>query len=260
MLDSAGVQLRDTDGRLRYRGLGAQCPGLRSKKRHGQWWFALELSPGPHGRRRIVEGGFGSRTEAAAALAAVITRLQVREDLRCTVEEVLWRWLRVARVPLATTTADLVEGHIRSYLLPHLGTIPVQELRARDITQMFEAIEVRNKEIRCAQATLAAAREAQRQWRAQYGRGRGRPRRDAAASPVPEPLLPSFPDHPQLRLAGPATQQRIRQSLRSALTHAVKHGMIPEEMAALADVPHGRGRTALSPDVLTPAGWSVGAQ
>ncbi|WP_152645256.1 hypothetical protein [Kitasatospora griseola] len=178
------------------------------------------------------------------ALAAVITRLQVREDLRCTVEELLWRWLRIARVPLAATTAELVEGHIRSYLLPHLGTIPVRELRARDITLMFEAIEVRNEEIRRAQETLAAAQEAQRQWRAQYGPGRGRPRRDAVAPPVPEPLLPSFPDHPQLRIAGPAAQQRIRQSLRSALAHAVKRGMIPEEMAALADVPTGRGRTA----------------
>jgi hypothetical protein len=50
--------------------LGACCPGLRSP-RHGSWYFSADL-PSPAGqRRRVRRGGFGTRTAAMTALAAL---------------------------------------------------------------------------------------------------------------------------------------------------------------------------------------------
>jgi hypothetical protein len=50
------------------RQFGGRCPRLGGR-RHGSWYFRLDLPAGHGGRRRIRRGGYPSRAAAAAVLA-----------------------------------------------------------------------------------------------------------------------------------------------------------------------------------------------
>jgi hypothetical protein len=50
--------------------LGARCPGL-GWRRHGRWYFSVELLSGAGDRRRVRRGGFATRAAAVAALEAL---------------------------------------------------------------------------------------------------------------------------------------------------------------------------------------------
>lgn len=75
-------------------------------------------------------------------------------------------------------------AHIRLYYQPHIGAIPIERLRVTDVASVFEAIEELNEAITTARASGDPALRA-------AVRGR--------------------------RQVGPATQQRIRATLRSAI-------------------------------------------
>ena len=117
--------------------LGTRCPGL-SSRRHGTWYFSLEL-PSPSGdRRRVRRGGFASKSAAVAALAALSGAAPGSvQGLR--VGEWLERWL-ASRVSLRASTSRGYAAHVRGYLIPYLGGIPLAELSAADVQGMFTAI------------------------------------------------------------------------------------------------------------------------
>jgi hypothetical protein len=116
---------------------GHDAPGLWSTK-HGSWYFSAEL-PSPSGqRRRVRRGGFASRSAAVAALEA-LGGPAAGPVRGMTSGEWLQRWL-ASRVSLRASTSRGYAAHVRGYLVPYLGGIPLAELSPGDVQAMFTAI------------------------------------------------------------------------------------------------------------------------
>jgi site-specific recombinase XerD len=152
---------------------------------HGAWGYQLELPPTPHGRRRqLRRSGFPGRDDALAErdharglldLAGNDSRLRteiatllqdcppgsplpdrdsvarrihagVPATTAITVAEYLTMWLD-RRDGLAEHTMRSYADHIRLYLIPHLGQVPLQDLREHHVEAMFAALRARNTDI-----------------------------------------------------------------------------------------------------------------
>ena len=117
--------------------LGARCPGLRSPE-HGSWYFSADLPSAAGERRRVRRGGFATRVAAAAAMEALASPA-VSPEPGLTTGEWLSRWLE-SRVSLRASTSRSYAAHVRGYLVPYLGGIPLAALTAGDVQAMFTAI------------------------------------------------------------------------------------------------------------------------
>ena len=94
-------------------------------------------------RRRGSDGGCGGagsprRAAAVAALEALASPAAGPEPGLST-GEWLWRWLE-SRVSLRASTSRSYAAHMRGYLVPYLGGIPLAALTAGDVQAMFTAI------------------------------------------------------------------------------------------------------------------------
>lgn len=120
------------------RQLGNGCPRLLDPG-HGSWYFAVEVSRFPDGcaRHRVRRGGYPDRAAAVAALLEVRCP-DARSDASGTASTGGWlrTWLG-SRVSLAPLTAKAYGIHIRLYLEPALGRIPLRELRGEHVQEMF---------------------------------------------------------------------------------------------------------------------------
>src|SRR6266487_4381718 len=114
--------------------LGAACPRLTSA-RHGSWYFSVELPAAAGARRRVRRGGFRSRAAAVAALEALRDRPAGHEPGLLT-GAWLERWL-ASRVSLRASTRRSYAAHVRGYLIPYLGGIPLAQLTTADVQTMF---------------------------------------------------------------------------------------------------------------------------
>jgi Phage integrase, N-terminal SAM-like domain len=123
----------EATGRL----LGAGCPGLEAPE-HGSWYFSIDLPSAAGERRRVRRGGFTTRVAAVAALEVVACPAAGPEPGLST-GEWLSRWLE-SRVSLRESTARSYAAHIRGYLIPYLGVIPLTALTVGDVQAMFTAI------------------------------------------------------------------------------------------------------------------------
>jgi hypothetical protein len=123
----------EATGRL----LRARCPGLRSRE-HGSWYFSADLPSAAGERHRVRRGGFATRDAAAAALEAFASPTAGPEPGLST-GEWLSRWLE-SRVSLRASTSRGYAAHVRSYLVPYLGGIPLAALTAGDVQAMFTAV------------------------------------------------------------------------------------------------------------------------
>jgi len=116
--------------------LGARCPRLR-KPGHGSWYFSVEF-PRAGARRRLRRGGFGSKAAAQAALEAL--RAPVTGPAPgISTKAWLERWL-ASRMSLRASTWRGYAAHVRGYLNPYLGRIPLVALAPADVQAMFAAI------------------------------------------------------------------------------------------------------------------------
>jgi len=107
------------------------CPEL-GRRGHGSWYAALELPAGPDGhRRRLRRGGYPTR---AAARGVLQTWTSPSRPV-LTVGQWLTRWL-ATRAHLRASTLRAYESHVRLYLLPHLGGIPLADLQADDVAML----------------------------------------------------------------------------------------------------------------------------
>jgi integrase len=86
-------------------------------------------------RRRVRRGGFDTKAAAIAALQA-LTGLAPAAAQDLTTGEWLAQWLD-SRVSLRASTSRGYAGHLRIYLVPYLGAIPLGELSAADVQGMF---------------------------------------------------------------------------------------------------------------------------
>ncbi|MEV0269786.1 site-specific integrase [Hamadaea sp. NPDC050747] len=228
--------------------LGAKCPKLKRRggawsTDHGTYHYQLELPPAPGDVRRILRrGGFATATDAGNDLDQAKTLLELagndfdaREDvvyllLACrsgtplptaadlahnlqagvsvtggpTIADFLSEW--IIRHNVDDNTRRGYQTHITNYLIPHLGHIKVGDLKVRHIRKMFDALDERNSDIL-----------------------------DARASRHPE-IRASVRG---IRTLGPATFQRIRATLRAALTAAVSEELATFNAAQRFKLPQG---------------------
>jgi integrase len=136
LLDGDGQRAKDIHGRP------LPCPKLKSS-RHGTWYFAIDLPATPDGKRRKHRrGGFATEAAARIALDDLRRRLGVGQEVndRQTVGQWLESWFAGKR-NLRSTTARGYRAHLDSYLLPHLGTIPLEHLRAAHVAEMLRVVE-----------------------------------------------------------------------------------------------------------------------
>ena len=89
-------------------------------------------------RRRVRRGGFSARAAAVAALDALESPAADPAQGLSTGE---WfrRWL-ASRLSLRASTARSYAAHVRGYLVPYLGGIPLAALTPGDVQAMFTAI------------------------------------------------------------------------------------------------------------------------
>jgi len=154
-----------------------------------------------------------------------------------TVGQWLTQWL-VAKNGLSPSTRRIYESHLRNYLIPHLGHLRLDRLRAADVAAMFTAIAA---DAQAAQAANAARREAEAAAKAAWHR------RDMVTWRQFHDRLLSMPLY--RRPCGASTRLRIRATLRSALTAAQREQLATVNVARLVDC--GPVRTA-KPRVWTP--------
>jgi integrase len=86
----------------------------------------------------VRRGGFASRAAAVVALEA-LAGPAAGAARGMTAGEWLNQWL-ASRVSLRASTSRGYAAHIRAYLIPYLGGVPLAELSAGDVQSMFTAI------------------------------------------------------------------------------------------------------------------------
>ncbi|MCO5998457.1 N-terminal phage integrase SAM-like domain-containing protein [Actinoallomurus rhizosphaericola] len=211
--------------------------------RHGTWSYQLELPPTLDGKRRnpLRRGGFTQKAaeddlgKAQELLAisndrrikskitdfvldtvkktgelpdADTVRTKVRTGQQIDRKILLGDWLDIwleGKKKITATTKARYASDIRLYLKPHLGHIPVEELRVADISAMFDDIEDYNELIRQARASNDPTLRAKVKWR---------------------------------RVVNPPTLRNIRATLRHALNIAMKQErLIDFNPAAVVELP-----------------------
>lgn len=200
------------DGKRRQ--LGSSCPKLKRadgawNPRHGTWSFVVTV-PGIGGKRgRVVRGGFATSTEAQDALDKVKVKASkgIIVTRRLTVGDYLRGWIS-GKTDLKRKTEVSYTGHIDRYWEPYCGHLWLDDLRVWHVAAVFEAVAERNEQI-------AAGR------------------------------LCKDPAFKGKRVVGPASMQRIRATLRSALTDAQREGLITVNVAGLVKLPSGKRPKAL---------------
>jgi integrase len=110
--------------------------------RRGETWsFVVDLPPAPDGRRRQrKKGGFRTRKEAEAALAALLTDVQkgtVLEPSRQTLAAYLDDWLASAAPSLRPTTVQGYESAIRNWIVPRIGGIRLQTVTPQVLQRLY---------------------------------------------------------------------------------------------------------------------------
>jgi integrase len=128
---------RDADGRQ----LGARCPRLTTNPKHGTWTFAVDM-PSPTGKRSTLRrGGFSTKSDAQAALNAVLTfeRSGLIIDDKQTVADYLTRWLQQKTLILKPTTVARYTDYITKDLIPAFGAIRLVTLNHQHIAQFIAA-------------------------------------------------------------------------------------------------------------------------
>jgi integrase len=209
--------------------LGARCPGL-SSRRHGTWYFSVELPSAAGDRRRVRRGGFASSAAAVAALGTLSSAAPGSvQGLR--VGEWLERWL-ASRMSLRASTSRGYAAHVRGYLAPYLGGIPLAELSPADVQGMFTAIirgeaalgrPVSPATLRRIHATLRAALNAAvRAGLIAVNPGRW-PELPAAARPRPQVWTPAMTDLWQREGRRPAVGVWTAEQTAQFLGHVRSH-------------------------------------
>ena len=267
------------DGRPR--ALGRRCPALvredgRWDARHGSWGFQLSvLVPTGAKRCQLRQFGHPTRTAAAHTLAQVEELLRIAQDAdnpvaaRLEIAELIRASLRARTAlpdageiraktalgqPLGTALTlgeflrDWIAGkndikpntrrcyqqHINDYLTPLLGHHRLDRLRATHLQTAFDTITDQAETVARDNARRREVLDASKQaWR----------NHDTQTARAARASLRELP--PFCRPAGPATIQRVRATLRAALTDACKQQLVTVNVAKLVTLSPGRRPKAL---------------
>ncbi|MEF9903708.1 site-specific integrase [Streptomyces sp. P9-A2] len=259
---------RDGNGRV----IGKACPQL-SSRRHGVWAVRQELPPrADSGRRSFSRSGYATAKDAQEALDAVRALLALApgddQEAQTKIGDLLEVVSKNKNAPLpdlAETrrrfragqplTSKLTVGdwldewweskkrkkstlngyssHIRVHLKPGLGHILLDRLNVGHLVEFFDAIDTQNETI---EAENQQRRE--QQDRATWGKPSRPPASETARLAAERAKLESLP--PYRRVTGPATQQRIRATLRSALNAAISQQLLTFNPASHVELSSGK--------------------
>jgi hypothetical protein len=182
----------------------------------GNWAAARRLAEGDSGKA-ILRGAFVGRTS---------NKDQQDPTLSLPRQLAKAQGLNAKRKTRTPKTIRCYESHVRLYLIPHLGHLRLDRLAVSHIDDLFDTIDELNDQI---VETNAARRDVVAQLRETRGRERRRTLRATLAG------MPPF-----RRTVGPATKQRIRATLRSALSSACKQRKMGYNPARDVELPSGR--------------------
>ncbi|TFE31044.1 site-specific integrase [Frankia sp. B2] len=238
--------------------LAGHCPRLRRKGTntwradHGTWYYAVDLPPGPDGKRNHRRRGGFATSDAADQEANLIEHLLAVPDPGDTVgmqavvalivaairdrtplpdpEQIAGRYRRktdldpvltvgqwldqwlAGRRNISRSTHDGYEINIRLHLKPYIGDVPLHVLTVGHLEDLFDRIDARNDTIRRIRASGTAAEKA------------------------------AFKG---ARLMGDANKQRVRATLRAALNAAIRRGRLTMNPAQFVELPSGKRPKAL---------------
>ncbi|NUR27929.1 MAG: tyrosine-type recombinase/integrase [Catenulispora sp.] len=284
VLDPAGTPVLGADGKPKMRRLGAGCPQLRRgtgwNPRHGSWHYQIEVNMGPNAdRAHLGRGGLATSDEAEAQITAIRTLVAISEEHaddpeaaakiraeiveririalkdrtplpdaaelrtaahvgqpivnKTTVEQWLTDWLD-GKGKIVANTKRGYATHVAKYLIPHIGQVPLDKLRVSHVNAMFNAI--------AEDADIIPAENAARH-EVEAAAKKGWKQSDPAMVRAARQKLATMP--PYRRPANAATRQRIRATLRSALSAAQREQLITVNVAALAELESGKRPKAL---------------
>lgn len=192
------------------RRLDTACPRLR-KSDHGTWYYKVELTPGLDDSRRTTrKGGFATRRDAQQALVDLLDRFNKRTHVTVRAETMagyLERWL-AGKKGLRAATARSYAAHVRLYLAPGLGHLPLGQVSVEDVEELYDAM------------------------------------RDMGRSPTDSSMLgrllaarlPSSGTRP----LSDASIRRVHATLMSALNTAAKRRLVPFNPAAHVELAPGK--------------------
>lgn len=259
-------ECRGEDGKR----VGKTCPQL-SKRSHGQHQVRQELPLDVNGKRRdfrrtgyatvkeaqkdldrvravldVADGDEEAGRLVGDLLAAVMRdRAQIPEvaevkrrlaggvpmDASLTVGEWLNTWIESKKTKRTTTAG--YRSHIRVHLVPGLGHYRLERLNVAHVQAFFDRIDEENEAI---VAENAARREQER--RAKWGKACRPPAAESARLAVERDKLAALP--PYRLITGPATKQRIRATLRTALNAAIRRQYITFNPAQWVELASGK--------------------
>jgi integrase len=234
---------RDEDGKRLGQACKKLRRGNGWSATHGVWQYQIDLPPAADGRRRpLRRGTYATQAEAEAVLGKIRDALAVADDGEPTdrtkigdliehamkhrqplptvaevrrllhlvdtneiptVEAWLTTWL-AGRKTLRGGALRTYAAHINNHLIPHLGGVRLDRLRASHISAMVDAIEARNQLITSARAS------------------RDRAEREKVKG---------------MRSVCAATLHRVRATLRAALNAAIRQGFIDLNAAKYVELP-----------------------
>ena len=127
----------------------AQGNRINCPKRHGTWYYAHELPPGPDGKRQQSRvGGFATEREAREALNEALNELRrgtYRFRSKQTVGDYLRHWLD-SKTTLRATTRRSYEEAINLYIAPGIGNVRLIDLVPDDIEALYQAMRQLGRE------------------------------------------------------------------------------------------------------------------
>lgn len=240
--------------------LGKSCPQLTSR-RHGVYAVRQELpNREDGGRRSFSRSGYETAKDAQDVLDAVRALLAIPDgddaDGQVKVGDLLEDVSKDAKAPLPdleqtrkrfnrgqslvvhvtvgdwldewadakktrTTTTKGYKSHIRIHLKPGLGQHRLDRLSVRTCQEFFDAIDEQNEVIL---AENAARRE--QVARATWGKRSRPPAAETERLAEERAKLAAMP--PFRRITGPATKQRIRATLRTAIQAAIRQQLVDD--------------------------------
>lgn len=177
--------------------------------------------------------GVAARRAPIPDVAEVKRRLGVGIPLegKMTVGEWLDVWLAAKKTRVNTNNG--YESHIRIHLKPRIGHLRLDKLGIGHLVEMFDAIADENE-------TIIAENQARREQvaRTKAARPGVPPAEDRARIAAERARLAEM--KPFRRIAGPATRQRIRSTLRASLNAAIVRQLITFNPAKHLEMTSGK--------------------
>ncbi|MBD7982548.1 site-specific integrase [Oerskovia merdavium] len=118
------------------------------------WRVPINPDDPDAGTKRKTQAGFTTKGEAAKALRAAVTEVETGRatvDTKVTVSQFAADWLAGRRA--STSTVETYRRYVRLHIDPHIGSVPLVDLRAARIARLYRDLEARGNHDRGKEGT-----------------------------------------------------------------------------------------------------------